>query len=532
MEFGSGVGGTRGDQADRFYRGPDRRDRLTRDAAIPVALIGQSMAVLLVVFLPVGFAFAANEGTAVATALVRVLTAVISVAAGVTCLINWRVQGFAFAGRLGATLITFGVLRAAESLLVGFGSTQASSFEPVQTFVAVSIVGLMLVRTVIGPDVDSNLSPLRFAAGGLISGLVTDGTIQFVVARRIVVDALDTSAERLVLAGTAAIWILVSVNALLTMRKRKKVPPWCALALWVFALGATLRAVEPASQVLESRLVPLLVSGLASAMMLTAAVVELHVVISAVDRGSLRLRNDLNWTHQQMRAEQAALEERLHALRNAITAVRTADATLRKFASVMEPAARAYLADALTVELGRVQCLVEPGQGEPPVDFSLAAVLQPVIAMEEACGVQLDVQLGGIEAHGRPHDLAIAVQHLLSNARRYAPGTPVQLTAEERPGRVELRVRDRGPGIPDDERVTVFARGVRGRSATGTDGEGLGLHAAARLVTGMGGQLRLEDRPGPGSCFQIDLIPAVAAISPTAGAMKDGEPAALVSAES
>lgn len=502
---------------NRSYRGPDRRARLTRDTPIPIALIGQSVAVLVVLFLPAGFAYAANEGSPGVTALIKVLTAVILTVAGAACLINWRMQGSDFSGRLGATLITFGVLRAAESLLVGFGNVQVSSFEPLLTFATVSIVGLMMVRAALGPEVDSSLSPLRLVAGGLIVGLLADGTIDLLIARRIVVDAvdsLDVRIERLLLAGIAAIWVLVAANAAIAMKRRNKVPPWSALAVWVFAFGATLRAVAPSAQALESGLLPLLVSGLASAMMMTAAVMELHLVISAVDRRWLRLHIDLDRTHEQIRAEQATLQERLHALRNAITAVRAADSTLRRFASVMEPADRANLADALTVELARVQCLVEPAETQGLVDFSLDVVLRPVLAMEEAFGVQLEAHLEEVRVRGRPPDLAEAVQHLLSNARRYAPGCPVRLSVEERPGRVELRVRDFGPGIPDDERIAVFSRGFRGGSAAGTDGEGLGLHAAARLLTGMGGQLHLEDQPGPGACFRLDLLPALVGPAP------------------
>jgi signal transduction histidine kinase len=526
------------------YRGPDRRDRLTGDAA-PVALFGRSLAVLVLISVPVGFALAANEGLAVATETLRVLTAILVVTGGVASIINWRVNGLAFAGRFGGALVTFGVLCTAEFLLLGLAKSPDSSFEAAQTFVTVAIVGVMAVRAAWGQEVDSNLRPLRYVASGLASGLVGIGTLHFLAAKGIVVTSLGAHVQRLLLAAAAGVWVVISVSFAVMMKRRSTVPPWSALAIWVFAVGAVFRAVEPSSSPLGLGLVPSLVTGLASAMVMTAALVEVVLVLSAADRTSLRLRIDLDSTNEEMRSEQDALEERLHALRNAIMAMRSANWALQKFAGAMESAERAKLVDALAVELERAQCLVEPRQerrcgagsrrstnvrtprgdqrhgrravampiasglsivdDRTCVDFPLTAVLQPMVALERSYGVQLDVQLGDLWAHGNPRDLAEVLQHLLVNARKYAPGAPVQLVARERPGRVEVRVRDRGPGIPDAERIAVFARGARGSSASGTDGEGLGLHVAARLVAAMGGQLRLEPEPGPGACFLVEL---------------------------
>ena len=65
-------------------------------------------------------------------------------------------------------------------------------------------------------------------------------------------------------------------------------------------------------------------------------------------------------------------------------------------------------------------------------------------------------------------------------------------------GRVELRVVDRGPGIPLADRDRVFEPFQRLGDRPAGDGVGLGLAVARGFVEAMGGELRIEDTPGGG----------------------------------
>jgi two-component system, OmpR family, sensor histidine kinase KdpD len=94
-----------------------------------------------------------------------------------------------------------------------------------------------------------------------------------------------------------------------------------------------------------------------------------------------------------------------------------------------------------------------------------------------------------------------------ANALRYSPpGSPPLLTASARGDRVELRVVDRGPGVPEDDKERMFLPferlGERGGTTTSV---GLGLAVSRDLTEAMGGTLRPEQTPGGGLTMIISM---------------------------
>ena len=74
--------------------------------------------------------------------------------------------------------------------------------------------------------------------------------------------------------------------------------------------------------------------------------------------------------------------------------------------------------------------------------------------------------------------------------------------------RIRLAVEDAGPGVSAEDRDRIFEPFVRGRAAgrRGTaDGTGLGLALASEQVRLNGGSVWVEERPGGGARFVVDL---------------------------
>ncbi|WP_416054114.1 potassium-transporting ATPase subunit KdpB [Oceanibaculum sp.] len=98
--------------------------------------------------------------------------------------------------------------------------------------------------------------------------------------------------------------------------------------------------------------------------------------------------------------------------------------------------------------------------------------------------------------------------NLLDNAAKYAPpGTPISVTALPKDGAVEVRVCDRGPGIPPADREAVFDMFYRVRSGDREKaGTGLGLAICRGIVEAHGGSIRVEDgADGVGAAIAVTL---------------------------
>ncbi|MEX1025445.1 MAG: ATP-binding protein [Planctomycetota bacterium] len=132
--------------------------------------------------------------------------------------------------------------------------------------------------------------------------------------------------------------------------------------------------------------------------------------------------------------------------------------------------------------------LEQPGQ---PLEFELAPDLPRVLAT--------------------PEELESILRNLVENARKYAPvaadGEPILVRTRERDGAVLLEVLDRGPGVPAQERETIFEAFYRmGREhRRETQGTGLGLHLVRLAAQRLGGWAEFAPREGGGSNFRVRL---------------------------
>ncbi|WP_214109823.1 DUF4118 domain-containing protein [Acrocarpospora catenulata] len=120
--------------------------------------------------------------------------------------------------------------------------------------------------------------------------------------------------------------------------------------------------------------------------------------------------------------------------------------------------------------------------------------------------VDADIGLDLPEVVADPVLLERVLANLISNAVRYSPDRErVLITASGHGSQVEIRVIDRGPGIPADSHERVFLPFQRLGDRDNHTGVGLGLALSRGLVEAMGGTLVPDDTPGGGLTMIISL---------------------------
>jgi signal transduction histidine kinase len=210
-----------------------------------------------------------------------------------------------------------------------------------------------------------------------------------------------------------------------------------------------------------------------------------------------------------LRSQKSLLANASHELRSPLARLKMALAMVDDAA----PAQRAALQREIADNIGELDALVEEVLLASRLDGTSGLERRDevdllALATEEAARVQALVHAQGDVGRSVSGDerlLRRAIRNLLENARRYGGGE-IELTLARAPGGIELRVCDRGPGIPEDCRERIFEPFFRlpGHAET-AGGVGLGLSLVRQIATQHGGSVRCDGRTGGGSCFTLKL---------------------------
>jgi two-component system sensor histidine kinase KdpD len=161
------------------------------------------------------------------------------------------------------------------------------------------------------------------------------------------------------------------------------------------------------------------------------------------------------------------------------------------------------LLDASRVQVGAVHVFfVAVG-----LDEVISSALSGLGAKAERVSVDIPDTLAPVQTD--PALLERVVANLIENALAWSPPDGnVQVRAGEVAGRVDLRIIDRGPGIPTEERDTVYQPFQRLGDSSNRSGVGLGMAVARGFLEAMGNELTIEDTPGGGTTMVIGFKPA------------------------
>jgi signal transduction histidine kinase len=144
----------------------------------------------------------------------------------------------------------------------------------------------------------------------------------------------------------------------------------------------------------------------------------------------------------------------------------------------------------------------------------LDMLLREIVMRSSARYENLQILLNPVEeVHMEvdPIRLTQVFDNLISNAVKYAPGSPINLSIQvsETPnGQVcRILIRDRGPGIPPEHVERLFERFYRvPDTSSKVSGTGLGLYICREIIRVHGGTIDVKSMPGKGTAFQI-LLP-------------------------
>jgi two-component system sensor histidine kinase KdpD len=126
-----------------------------------------------------------------------------------------------------------------------------------------------------------------------------------------------------------------------------------------------------------------------------------------------------------------------------------------------------------------------------------------------------------------PVQMDQVLTNLLENAIRFSPpGSELTVTAIRWENQIEVKVADRGPGIPVEDRAQVFEEFYRKDVAGGHGGTGLGLAIARAIVTAHHGAMWIEDTPGGGATvgFRIPISSSVEPVEAVATEARGSAP--------
>jgi signal transduction histidine kinase len=292
-----------------------------------------------------------------------------------------------------------------------------------------------------------------------------------------------------------------------------EVPRWCAARLGLGVIALVINRVASAQN---------LAGPVDDSIAIVTGLVGATLMVSAAGAG---LRHAVQEQHSSMvvmadhvatmEADERDNRARLHEITNSLAGIAMASSLIHQDGEV-PPNKRRQLERMLVSEANRLSRVLsgkgndalsgrapQPTGGtvQQPGLVELDEVIWPLVTAQKALGRPVDWHATGHRGLGDPDAVAEVINILLDNSARHAPGALTVVEVTRQGDTVEVIVRDDGPGIPSEVRENLFEWGSRGPDS---QGQGIGLHLAHRLMAATGSSLRLETQE-TGNTFVISL---------------------------
>lgn len=361
-------------------------------------------------------------------------------------------------------------------------------------------VGVATLAAVAG-NLILRIDPLAL---GLLVGLTMSGLHLWIAA-----EDPDVIAPPAYLVGGAVVslWALAAARL---VRCPSALPRWMTQRL---AIGCVSLAVARVCAI-QGGAVPdsvvVIAGGLGTALVVSATLAGLRQELLQREERMTSLDRQVAMLEARQRDERS----RLHEITNTVAGIASASNLIHS-CETLPPQRRKHLEEMLDHESARLSRILadrssaRATEAAPVVDLrqevvDLDALIRPLVTAQDAVGRQVQWTPSGLYAHGGYDAIVEALNILLDNSRKHAPGAVTVLEVRRSDDVVELVVTDDGPGVAAEMADRTFGWGERGPSSSG---QGLGLHLARTRLQTCGGSVDLEPS-SVGARFVIRL-PAV-----------------------
>lgn len=230
--------------------------------------------------------------------------------------------------------------------------------------------------------------------------------------------------------------------------------------------------------------------------------------------GASSIARDITEARENERRREAFVGMASHELKTPVTSVKLYADTLYEAARARGDTEVAAYAGAMRRQTERLSRLVSDlldvsriHSGKLAMKRRAFDLVRMVRESAREAGIfddEVSVNIRGpssLSVRGDKERLRQVVVNFLSNAVRYAPGSPIDISISSNPGWATVSVTDKGSGIRNEDKSRIFESFYQAKRGTPSGGLGMGLYISREIVERHGGKIGFRSNKGKGATF-------------------------------